>query len=71
MFYLADLHNGIFAAFESEAEAEKAYSEAIASGIIAECEIQEESGLTNEQIKEKVCAFYLIIDQFTFDLFYK
>ena len=61
-YALADRNNGIFATFDTIAEAHEAYLHYVKNGIKAEMEHQEETGRTTEQIERDVKDFYMIID---------
>jgi HD superfamily phosphohydrolase YqeK len=62
-FYLADENNGIFEKYDTQEEAEAAYEKWLAHGIACEKDIQEESGLSDEEIIVKVRNFYAIIQK--------
>jgi len=61
-YALADKNNGIFATFDTIAEAHETYLHYVKEGIKADMEYQEETGRTTEQIERDAKDFYMIID---------
>lgn len=59
-FLVGDKLNGFFKIFSTEIDARACYEEEVRQGIITEKEAQDESGLSDKQIEEKVRDFFFV-----------
>lgn len=61
VYQIADTDNGVLETYTNFALASLVYDEYVQAGIKEELSIQDETGLTDEQIQAKVTSFYCLI----------